>query len=72
MDWGIFQKKMTRISASLHSVSVGAKPLSTGQCAPCRRLYQMGIDSPPTDTDLLLAPTEVGDELRLYLLDRAS
>ena len=24
---------------SLHSVSVGAKPLSTGQCAPCRRLF---------------------------------
>ena len=25
-------------SASLHSVSVGAKPLSTGQYAPCRRI----------------------------------
>ena len=24
---------------SLHSVSVGAKPLSTGQCAPRRRLF---------------------------------
>ena len=23
----------------LHSISVGAKPLSTGQCAPCRRLF---------------------------------
>ena len=32
---------LLRTSASLHSVSVGAKPLSTGQCAPCRRLYQM-------------------------------
>ena len=30
---------LLRTSASLHSVSVGAKPLSTGQCAPCRRLY---------------------------------
>ena len=25
---------LLRTSASLHSVSVGAKPLSTGQCAP--------------------------------------
>ena len=33
---------LLRTSASLHSVSVGAKPLSTGQCAPCRRLYQLG------------------------------
>ena len=32
---------LLRTSASLHSVSVGAKPLSTGQCAPCRRLYQL-------------------------------
>ena len=31
---------LLRTSASLHSVSVGAKPLSTGQCAPCRRLYR--------------------------------
>ena len=33
---------LLRTSASLHSVSVGAKPLSTGQCAPCQRLYQLG------------------------------
>ena len=33
---------LLRTSASLHSVSVGAKPLSTGQCAPCRWLYQPG------------------------------
>ena len=32
---------LLRTSTSLHSVSVGAKPLSTGQCAPCRRLYQL-------------------------------
>ena len=48
------------------AVTVGAKLLSTEQCAPCRRLYQMGIDS--TDTDLLLAtyekvPTEGGSHL---------
>ena len=36
---------LLRTSASLHSVSVGAKPLSTGQCAPCRRLYQLGVIS---------------------------
>ena len=30
---------LLRTSASLHSVSVGAKPLSTGQCAPRRRLF---------------------------------
>ena len=38
---------LLRTSASLHSVSVGAKPLSTGQCAPCRRLYQLGGLTPP-------------------------
>ena len=38
---------LLRTSASLHSVSVGAKPLSTGQCAPCRRLYQLGDWLPP-------------------------
>ncbi|EDR47441.1 hypothetical protein DORFOR_01407 [Dorea formicigenerans ATCC 27755] len=34
---------LLRTSASLHSVSVGAKPLSTGQCAPCRRLYHANV-----------------------------
>ena len=29
---------LLRTSASLHSVSVGAKPLSTGQYAPCRKI----------------------------------
>ena len=45
---------LLRTSASLHSVSVGAKPLSTGQCAPCRRLYQLGGLTPTTDTSLFL------------------
>ena len=45
---------LLRTSASLHSVSVGAKPLSTGQCAPCRRLYQLGGLTPTTDTSMFL------------------
>ena len=34
---------LLRTSASLHSVSVDAKPLSTGQYASCRRLYHVSM-----------------------------
>ena len=51
---------LLRTSASLHSVSVGAKPLSTGQCAPCRRLYQLGDWLPPLIPACFSPPIEVG------------
>ena len=54
---------LLRTSASLHSVSVGAKPLSTGQCAPCRRLYQLGGLTPTTDTSLFLTTYRGGSHL---------
>ena len=54
---------LPRTSASLHSVSVGAKPLSTGQCAPCRRLYQLGGLTPTTDTSLFLTTYRGGSHL---------
>ena len=51
---------LLRTSASLHSVSVGAKPLSTGQCAPCRRLYQLGDWLPPLIPACFSPPIELG------------
>ena len=45
---------LLRTSASLHSVSVGAKPLSTGQCAPCRGAISAGGLTPTTDTSMFL------------------
>ena len=51
---------LLRTSASLHSVSVGAKPLSTGQCAPCQRLYQLGDLLPPLIPACFSPPIEVG------------
>ena len=54
---------LLRTSASLHSVSVGAKPLSTGQCAPCRRLYQLERLTPTTDTSLFLTTYRGGSHL---------
>ena len=44
----------------LHSVPVGAKPLSTGQCAPRRRLYQMGDRLPPLILTCFPLPIEAG------------
>ena len=51
---------LLRTSESLHSVSVGAKPLSTGQCAPCRRLYQLGDGLPPLIPACFSPPIEMG------------
>ena len=53
---------LLRTSASLHSVSVGAKPLSTGQCAPCRGYISGGL-TPTTDTSLFLTTYRGGSHL---------
>ena len=53
---------LLRISASLHSVSVGAKPLSTDNVRPAGGYIRWGIDS-PTDTDLLLTTYRGGSHL---------
>ena len=60
---------LLRTSVSLHSVSVGAKPLSTGQCAPCRRLYQLGDWLPPLIPACFFSPPiEVEDISQLIYL----
>ena len=52
---------LLRTSASLHSVSVGAKPLSTGQwfCALPEAISAGGL-TPTTDTSLFLTTYKSG------------